>query len=319
MTDLHVRKLRFGFSDYDVPFLWNESDPTFSAATNALSFLFLGIEKLITITVNEAMPLINDPAVYEEAQAFVRQEAQHSMAHRQHAKALIKSHPALDATLHEVLGEYGRLATTTPLEYRLAYIADMEATFTPAFKLILDNADTLFAPGDDRVASLLLWHFVEEIEHRSSALIIFDSVVGNSWYRMRLAPSVFSHATSVVVKAAEGFNEHVPLEDRRVDAMSMFGRNWKTALLQRFPSLNKFLNIGAPDNGPYVRAYREVPLREQLAAVYGVVRSQIPGHKPAKQKLPTLAVEWLARCDDGYDVTRWYTADRSNTRRAGIS
>ncbi len=306
-----MRKLRFGFADYDVPFLWNVSDPTFSAATNALSFLFLGIEKLITITVNEAMPLIKDPSVYEEAEAFVRQEGQHSMAHRQHAKALIRSHPALDATLDEVIGEYGRLATTTPLEYRLAYIADMEATFTPAFKLILDNADTLFAPGDDRVASLLLWHFVEEIEHRSSALIIFDSVVGNPWYRMRLAPAVFGHATSVVVKAAEGFNKHVPLEDRRVDAMSMFGQYWKVALVQRFPSLQNLLAVDIPDNGPYVRPYRQVPLREQLAAVYGVVRSQIPGHKPVKQKLPALAAEWFARYEAGYDVTRWYTATRN--------
>nr|WP_240163637.1 metal-dependent hydrolase [Mycolicibacterium sphagni] len=308
---MHVRKLRFGFADYDVPFLWNESDPTFSAAANALSFLFLGIEKLITITVNEALPLITEPAVYEEAHAFVRQEGQHSMAHRQHAKALIKSHPALNETLDEVIAEYSRLATTAALEYRLAYIADMEATFTPAFKLLLDNADTLFAPGDDRVASLLLWHFVEEIEHRSSALIIFDSVVANPWYRMRLAPSVFNHATSVVVKTAEGFNKHVPLEDRRVDAMSMFGQYWKSALVQRFPSLNTFLAVDVPDNGPYMRPYREVPLREQLAAVYGVVRSQIPGHKPAKQKLPAFAAEWLARYEAGCDVTRWYTAARN--------
>lgn len=311
MTDLQVRKLRFGFGDYEVPFLWNESEPTFSAAANALSFLFLGVEKLITMTVNEALPLITDPAVYDEAQAFMRQESQHSLAHRQHAKGLIKTHPGLGATLDDVIGEYTRLATTTPLEYRLAYIADMEATFTPAFKLILDNAETLFAPGDERVASLLLWHFVEEIEHRSSALIIFDSVVGKPWYRMRLAPSVFGHATSVVVGIAEGFNEHVPLDDRRIDANSMFGQYWKVALVQRFPSLKGLLAVEVPDDGPYVPPYRNVPFRDQLAAVVGVVRSQIPGHKPAKQRLPALAADWLDRYEAGYDVTRWYSAARN--------
>ncbi len=46
---------------------------------------------------------------------------------------------------------------------RLAYVADTEATFTPSFKLMLDNEKTLFRPGDDRVASLFLWHFVEEV------------------------------------------------------------------------------------------------------------------------------------------------------------
>jgi hypothetical protein len=58
------------------------------------------------------------------------------------------------------------------LEFRLAYIADTEATFTPAFKLMLDNEATFFQPGDDRVASLFLWHFVEEVEHR---LFIFSA------------------------------------------------------------------------------------------------------------------------------------------------
>ncbi len=46
--------------------------------------------------------------------------------------------------------------------------------------MMLDNEETLFRPGDDRVASLFLWHFVEEVEHRSSALMIYDAVVGDS-------------------------------------------------------------------------------------------------------------------------------------------
>ena len=92
------------------------------------------------------------------------------------------------------MAAYDDLTATTPVKYRLAYIADLEATFTPTFTMMLNNADTLFAPGDDRVASLFLWHFVEEIEHRSSALIIYDAVVGDPWYRMRIAPSVFSTA-----------------------------------------------------------------------------------------------------------------------------
>jgi hypothetical protein len=56
-----------------------------------------------------------------------------------------------------------------------------------------------------------------------------------------------------------------------------------------------------------------VRLREQLAAAYGVVRSQIPGHNPAHVKLPTLAGEWLARYDAGYDVSQWYSAARNQS------
>ncbi|KAA0103221.1 metal-dependent hydrolase [Mycolicibacterium sp. P1-5] len=312
MTDLHVRKLRFGFADYPVPFNWNSADPAFSCATNLLSFLFLAIEKMITATVQEALPHITDQVVAEEALAFVRQEGQHSMAHRQHAKGLIKAYPALQETLDDVMAVYDELTATTSVKYRLAYIADLEATFTPTFTMMLNNADTLFAPGDDRVASLFLWHFVEEIEHRSSALIIYDAVVADPWYRIRVTPSVFQHGEAVMVKAASSFNEHITLDERKVDATSIFGSQlWKAALTKRFPFLERYPRFAMSEHGPTYRLYSHVPIREQLAVVLGVMRSQLPGHNPARQKLPALAAEWLARYDAGYDVTRWYTAAQS--------
>jgi predicted metal-dependent hydrolase len=311
MTNLQARKMRFGFADHDVPFLWNEANPAFSSAANALSFLAIGFEKMIGAAISEAIPLIKDPEVAEEAEAFVRQEGQHSMAHRQHAKALIKGYPGLKETLDEVIASFDELTADKPLKYRLAYTADVEATFTPSFKMMLDNADTLFAPGDDRVASLFLWHFVEEIEHRSSALIVYDAVVDDPWYRMRVAPSVFKHAGSAMMTAAAGFNKHVPLEDRKVDAMSMSGgQGWKQTLSQRIPVLKKYPFMEFPDYGPLEQIYPDMRLREKLVAAYGVVRSQIPGHNPAHQKLPALAVEWFARYDAGQDVSRWYTAHR---------
>ncbi len=226
------------------------------------------------------------------------------MGHRQHAKGLIKSYPGLKETLDEVVAAFDELTANKPLKYRLAYTADLEATFTPVFKLMLDHDDTLFAPGDDRVASLFLWHFVEEVEHRSSALIIYDAVADDPWYRMRVAPSIFRHVWSVLRIACEGFNKHVPLEDRKVDALSMFGMQArKKSLLQRLPFVN------APYDGPIENAFSSLPVREVMVAMSGAVRSQIPGHNPAHEKLPALADEWFARYEAGYEVTQWYTAD----------
>ncbi|OHV01317.1 metal-dependent hydrolase [Mycobacterium talmoniae] len=307
MTDLQIRKMRFAFADHPVPFLWNETNPAFSSMANAVSFLAIAFEKMIGHMIPETMPFITDPAVADEADAFVRQEGQHAMAHRQHAKGLIKSHPGLKETLNEVIAAFDDLTANKPLKYRLAYTADLEATFTPVFKLMLDNDATLFAPGDDRVASLFLWHFVEEVEHRSSALIIYDAVVGDPWYRMRVAPSIFKHVLDVIQIACEGFNKHVPLSDRKIDAMSMFARyRRKQALLRRLPFGR------AVDNGPMDRAFAHLSLREQLVAMKGVVRSQLPNHNPAHETLPALAGEWFARYDAGYDVTHWYTADTVN-------
>ncbi|KAA1250478.1 metal-dependent hydrolase [Mycobacterium simiae] len=303
MTDLQIRKMRFAFADYDVPFLWNETNPAFSSMANAVSFLAIAFEKMIGRMIAEAMPLITDPVVAAEAAAFVRQEGQHSMAHRQHAKGLIKSYPALKETLNQVIASFDDLTVNEPLKYRLAYTADLEATFTPVFKLMLDHDDTLFAPGDDRVASLFLWHFVEEVEHRSSALIIYDAVVGDPWYRLRVAPAIFKHVWSALRTAAAGFNKHVPLADRRVDALSMFGTyRRKQSLLQRLPF------VGGASSGPFGSAFGHLPVCEQLTALLGIVRSQLPNHNPALENVPMLADEWFARYENGYDVTNWYTA-----------
>jgi predicted metal-dependent hydrolase len=303
--------MRFAFADYDVPFVWNEENPAFSSMANAVSFLAIGFEKMIVKMILQTKPLITDSAVAEEADAFMRQEGQHSTAHRQHVKALIDRYPGLQETLDEVIGEFDRLTAQTSLNYRLAYTADLEATFTPVFKLMLDNDSTLFRPGDDRVASLFIWHFVEEVEHRSSALIIFDSVVGSDMYRMRMAPSIFRHVLKVIRIACEGFNRHVPLEDRKVDALSMFAsyRRQQT-LRKRLPLLR------VEDNGPMMRAFDDLPLGKQLTALVGIIRSQLPRHNPDHEKLPALADVWFERYEAGYDVTHWYSADTAASSEA---
>jgi predicted metal-dependent hydrolase len=276
----------FGFEDHDVPFLWNPENPAWSSMSNAVSFLAIGFEKMIVKMIMQTKSRISDPEVAEEAVAFMRQEGHHSTAHRQHVKALIRRYPGLQ----------------TSLNYRLAYTADLEATFTPVFKLMLDNEATLFRPGDDRVASLFIWHFVEEVEHRSSALIIFNSVVGSELYRMRMAPSIFAHVMKVIRIACAGFNQHVPLSERQVDSLSMFAMHrTKQKILTSFaPYLTK---------GTMPRAFDHLQLGEQFVALGGVFRSQMPNHNPDHEKLPALADQWFKRYDDGYDCTRWYTAE----------
>ena len=250
-----------------------------------------------------------DPAVGNEL-ARLRQEAQHSAAHMSHFRALVRRWPGLQDTMDEVIASYDRLTATKPLAWRLAYTAIIENTFTPYFKVFLDHEDKLFEPGDDRVASLFLWHFVEEVEHRSSALVIYDAIVDDPWYRMRMVPSIFKHVWAVLQTACDGFNTHVPLAERKIDAVSMFGMQArKKALLQRLPFTT------APDDGPFANAFSHLPKREMLTALSGVVRSQIPGHNPAHENLPELAGEWFDRYNDGADCTLWYTAAGRRTPR----
>lgn len=300
MTDLEIRRPRFDFSG-DVPWQWNPQSPAFSFFMNATSIIAICFEQMIVAAVTEAKPLITDPVVAEEATAFLRQEAQHSASHRKHVTALIKRYPALQQTLDAAMAEFDNVTATTPLAYRLAYIADLEATFTPTFKLMLDNEAELFRPGDERVASLFLWHFVEEVEHRSSALVIYDAVVGRPWYRLRMVPAVVKHLLSVIAVIADGVNEHVPEFERQVDARTMLPiHGLRTTLRQR---------LGRESQQP--PAFASVPRKQKVVAGARILLSQTPFHDPAHEPLPTFADEWFARWDRGEDVTRWYSSARA--------
>ena len=304
MTALEVRRPKFDFTD-DVPWEWNPANPQFSFLMNATSIIAICFEQMIVAAVQEAKPGITDPVVAAEATAFLRQEAQHSSTHRKHVAALIKRYPGLQHTFDAATASFDDVTKTTPLKFRLAYIADLEATFTPSFKMMLDNEDTLFRPGDDRVASLFMWHFVEEVEHRSSALVIYDAAVGDSWYRIRALPAVGRHLMAVMRIIADGVNAHVPESDRKVDARTLlptFGA--RQALSQRLRRRG--------GNPAMPNAFATVPRAQRLAAVARVLLSQSPFHNPADQPLPAFADRWFERWNSGGDVTRWYTSQAAS-------
>jgi predicted metal-dependent hydrolase len=297
MTALEVRRPKFDFTG-DVPWEWNPVNPQFSFFMNATSIIAICFEQFLVAAVQEAKPLITDPAVAAEATAFLRQEAQHSSTHRKHVSALITKFPGLQQTFDAATASFEQVTDSTPLKFRLAYIADLEATFTPSFKMMLDNEATLFRPGDERVASLFLWHFVEEVEHRSSALLIYDAVVGDSWYRIRALPAVLRHLIAVTRIIADGVNAHVPESDRVVDART---------LLPSFSIVQGLRDRLARKRPTVPNAFASVPSLQRLVAVVRVLLSQTPFHNPDHQRLPPFADEWFERWNAGGDVTRWYT------------
>jgi predicted metal-dependent hydrolase len=92
MTSLRVRQPAFRI-DASVPFQWQPANPNFGLFTNAFTFLAIAFERYIVAATRQAMPRITDPVIAEEADAFLRQEAQHARAHRAHANAMIGQHP----------------------------------------------------------------------------------------------------------------------------------------------------------------------------------------------------------------------------------
>jgi ring-1,2-phenylacetyl-CoA epoxidase subunit PaaE len=312
VTTLPLRDVRFDLDGDDIAFCWNPDNPAFSLQTNMISFLAISFEKFIVAAVDEAMPLIKDPGIREEARSFLDQEARHASWHREHVRALSRRHPALVDVLSDAIGCFDRLTATKSLPWRLSFIANLEATFTPWFKMLLDNDRVLFGGGDERVASLFLWHFVEEVEHRSHGLIIYNAVVPRRWYRTVVLPSVLRELNRILSAIVGGFNAAVPADRRGADARILLPVIAVLDRMRWLPAARRRL-VGIPE---IPDCYLGVSGPDRKAAGLGVLKSQLPTHDPGDQPLPGFAERWFSYYEAGGDVAHWYTGDRGPVRPA---
>lgn len=292
MTDLVVRKMTFQF-DATVPFMWQPTNPEFAIYCNAFTFIAVPFEKYIIAALRKAEDRLNrDADVAAEAEAFLRQEAQHAAAHRKHMLALIEQYPGLEECYDKTTASFNELIGSHPVEFHAAYIANLEATFTPMFKVILDHRDSLFGGADKRVAALMMWHFVEEIEHRSSGLTLYRHLMPDPWYRVKRVRQTFQHVGTIATTVAKAFDEHIPFDDRHASAQEVMS----SALRREFYYRLHRRSGPAP-------VFHAVPAGRLLSMLWRLALSQTPHHDPADQPLPSWVDTWMREYDCGTDMT----------------
>jgi hypothetical protein len=240
---------------------------------NIISFMVIGLEKYFCRAVADAEARIRDPAILEEARLFRIQEAVHSQAHKLHVSALIKKYPGLKAAVDLAVESFDALYEQHDLRFHLAYAGGLEASFTPSFKLLIDHRDTLFAGGDARVASLFLWHFCEEIEHRSSAITVYNHLYGDHLYRLANVRAFYKHSRRLGEALRAEFQKHVP---------------------------------NVPAEAYADKPLKAVPGQAKLRSLFGILASQMPWHDPEHAALPDYYAEWRRRYEAGEDMRLTY-------------
>ncbi|CAJ1584549.1 metal-dependent hydrolase [[Mycobacterium] wendilense] len=299
MTDLVVRKIRWEF-DGTVPFLWQPANPNFALFCNAFTFVAVPFERYIIKALRPVQDRFEDPAVAAEADAFLRQEGQHAAAHRKHMDALIARYPGLQRAHDDATTAFDRLIDEHPVEYHAAYIANLEATFTPLFKVFLDHRDSLFGGADRKVAALMAWHFVEEVEHRSSGLRLSRALSPDPWYRVRLVRPTFRHVTDVMAQIAATMDEAVPPADRGASARELMSPKLLVDELRyRGPGGGR----RRARRGGVPTLFGTVGTGDLLSMLWRLTLSQLPNHDPARQPLPDYADVWRAEYRRGTDMT----------------
>lgn len=250
------------------------------------------------------------PSGAAEADAFLRQEGQHAAAHRQHMTALVARYPGLERAYDDATRAFDRLIDEHPVEFHAAYIANLEATFTPLFKVVLDNGESLFAGSDQRAASLMTWRFVEEIEHRSSGLILYRHLNPDPWYRVKRVRDTFRHIGDVTAEIARTNGEVVPFADRGESAQELMSI---VLLVDEFTYRGPGGARRRTRRGGCPTLFNSVPTGDVAKMVWRVVLSQAPNHDPGEQPLPDWANTWMAEYAHGTDMTT-FAADSRGPR-----
>lgn len=276
MQELKTRNLAFHF-DQDIPFDWNPGHPAFGNVINFAAVLAPAFERYFVRATREAMKQVTDPVLSRNLAQFCAQEGTHSKHHRAHMALLVERYPGLRETVDAVDATYDDLFATRSLEFHLAYMAILEGWFPPIAVLVVENREALLGRSDPRIASFVLWHLIEEFEHRTSAHDLYKAIVPTHRPILEHLPTMVRHIADIRAVVLAGFHAHVPVEDN-------------------------------PTRGYVDTLLDGVPLRDRLRFVRQVFASLLPGYDPMSLREPAFATEWFRLEREGRDMTRVFPA-----------
>jgi len=186
------RNVRFDWDRSELH--WIRDDAFSSHAINEFSYLLTSGEKFFCRLFREALPLVTDPQLRADVQAFIRQEAVHSRAHHDSIEGYLKRLGVEGGVFernntllfdHWLATEpFGRkLPKALQHQWLVARVGAVAAIehFTAALGTFVLEADSWERDGADPVvADLFRWHGAEEIEHRSVAYDLYRHL-GGRW------------------------------------------------------------------------------------------------------------------------------------------
>ncbi|QYG91925.1 metal-dependent hydrolase [Iamia sp. SCSIO 61187] len=182
-----VRRISFFDGDLsEVPHFYMDGDIVMSHIVAVLSSLFPEGEDYFVRSVRHYRDQITDPVLKKQVAGFIGQEAIHGREHRTFNDRLDDmGYPtkALDRLTGKRLKFNEKVA---PPKVRLAVTAALEHYTATLAEVLLgdERAQAMFS--EDEVRHLLMWHAIEESEHKAVAFDVYQACVGDPKLRARV-------------------------------------------------------------------------------------------------------------------------------------
>lgn len=183
-----VVRTKLDFKLGEVPRFWFGGDPFRTRIFDALSLTFPDGERYFIESVRLFRDKITDPDLQQRVADFIRQEAQHGIAHDKMNQVMKQQGMPVDQFITFLNKLFKFELTQRSPQYNIAMTAAAEHLTALMAETFYSKKETL-AEAHPYVRALLAWHAIEEMEHRDVAFDVMRDVgeVPDSLRRFSLA------------------------------------------------------------------------------------------------------------------------------------
>lgn len=177
-ADIEPRHLRFVFKNS--PKYWHSQSPIKTYHFNALALFLPILEKLVVLSLKKATIEVKDPILKAQVVSLVSQEAIHGREFHHYNQAVVTQHFQLSHTAYNMKtfrilsGMINKLSHT--FHYALSAAGEH---FTAISADLFLRQPTWFEGMSADHSAIWRWHCIEEIEHKSVAFDVYQTLNGS--------------------------------------------------------------------------------------------------------------------------------------------
>lgn len=179
------RRMQFNTADMKMAQFAIEDNSLISTFFYSLSAMFPEGERFFIHAVRHYQKSVSDPKMLADIRGFIGQEAHHGRCHEELNDAIEKLGIPMSMVSENMTARVNMLKNRFGPERQLALTVAMEHFTASLAEFILENPEVLDqAPATFR--KMMIWHSVEEIEHKAVAFDLFRLQVNDEWMRRRV-------------------------------------------------------------------------------------------------------------------------------------
>jgi uncharacterized protein len=194
---VRTRRIAFAYPSASLDRHYVNGDLVMSHVVSVLSAMFPPGEDFFVRSVRAFADQVTDPELKQQVSGFIGQEVTHGREHRELNKRLQAMGYPTHRVSRMVKAGLRRNERLFPTKVQLAMTAALEHYTAALAETLLTEPRAQELLGETEVRSMLLWHALEESEHKAVAFDVYRQVIGDERLRiwtMRLTSAVFLFA-----------------------------------------------------------------------------------------------------------------------------